>query len=411
MTGLRWAAFYAFGPAVEQPVAKGGAAAMALHEHQRNTRIDTVRAVALAVVIVMNMMTFSGLAYLDPAARADMLGPLDRAAWTLLDMFFDGKALAAFSFMFGLSFSMILQRAGPEGGASALQIMRRFLVLGAIGAFNAIFLFWADILMTYAALGLLLPLAARLSQRVICALGVGLILAGPAALALSGVGPPAPVPEGHGDSLQAFALPQYADAVTQNLNMVTGAADGAAGMLLLRLFMLSGLFLLGLAAGKAALLAHIAARRGAMLRAGAVCLLLGLGAWAGLHLIQTPRGIWFMLYLETPLMALGYLMVLTGALHGPRLQWVHTLLAPLGRMSLTGYLGSSALGQMLFYGWGFQLIGQTGTLAVVALAGGVVMGLCGFAHLWFRHFIYGPWEWLWRSLTHLRPQPLFGRAA
>lgn len=384
---------------------------MAWQEHQRNTRIDTVRAVALSVVIVMNMMTFSGLAYLGPDARADMLGPLDRAAWNFLDMFFDGKALAAFSFMFGLSFCMILQRAGPAGETSSAQIMRRFLVLGAIGAFNAIFLFWADILMTYAALGLLLPLAARLSQRVTCALGVGALLAGPVALALSGVGPPAPVPEGHGDSLQAFASPHYADAVTQNLNMVTGAADGAAGMLVLRLFMLSGLFLLGLAAGKGAFLRHIATRRGVMLRMGTLCLSLGLAAWAGLHLIQAPRGIWFILYLETPLMALGYLMVLTSALHGPRLQWVHTLLAPLGRMSLTAYLGSSALGQMLFYGWGFQLIGQTGTLAVAALAIGIVVVLCGFAHLWFRHFVYGPWEWLWRSLTHLRPQPIFGRAA
>lgn len=368
-------------------------------ERQRNTRIDAVRAVALGVVIIMNMMTFSGLAYLSPDARAEMLGTVDLALWGFLDVLFEGKALAAFSFMFGLSFSMILQRAGPNSETATPKLMRRFMVLGAIGAFNAVFLFWADILMTYAALGLLLPFAARLSQRVTFALGVGLILAGPVALALSGIDPPAPVPEGHGESLRAFASENYADAISQNLNMVTGAADAAKGMLVLRLFMLSGLFLLGLTVGKSALLSQLADLRGVMFRLGALCLCLGLAAGGALLVIDAPQGVWFLLYLETPLMALGYLMLLTAALHGPHMQWVHTLLAPLGRMSLTGYLGSSALGQLLFYGWGFQLIGQTGTLAVLALAIGVIIVLAGFAHLWFRHFVCGPWEWLWRSLT------------
>jgi len=379
------------------------------HKGERDTRIDAVRAIILTVVIIMNMMTLSGLAYLSPDARAQALGTLDLLAWDFLAIFLDGKALAAFSFMFGLSFSMILSRAGPENGASAAQIIRRFLVLGAIGLFNAIFLFWADILMTYAALGLLLPLAARLPQRVIVGLGTALILAGPVALALSGIDPPAPVPEGRDDSLQAFASSSYADTITQNLNMVTGAADTVNGTLILRFFMLSGLFLLGLAVGRSNLPARFKALRVPMFKLGALCLCLGLGAGAALRLTQTPEGVWFLLYLETPIMALGFLMLLTAALHGKKEGWLHVMLAPLGRMSLTGYLGASILGQVLFYGWGFQLIGQAGTVAVMAIALAVTALLVSFAHLWFRHFVYGPWEWLWRSLTHLSPQPIVGR--
>jgi len=382
---------------------------MANSEHQRNTRIDAVRAVALGVVIIMNMMTLSGLAYLSPAARAEMLSALDLATWNFLTVFFDGKALAAFSFMFGLSFSIILQRIRPQGEAATLQVMRRFLVLAALGAFNAVFLFWADILMTYAALGLLLPLAARLSQRVTVGLGAALLLAGPVSLALSNAGPPVPVPEGRYDSLEAFASSNYMDAISQNLSMVTGATDAVTGMLLLRLFMLSGLFLLGLAVGRSTLPSQFFALRGVMIRAGALCLAVGLAFGLALRWIEVPQGIWFGLYLETPLMALGYLMLLTAALHGPTLGWLHRMLAPLGRMSLTGYLTSSAIGQALFYGWGLQMIGKTGTLAVVALSIGVVLVLVGFAHLWFRYFVYGPWEWLWRSLTQLRYQPMQAR--
>ncbi|MDD7972258.1 DUF418 domain-containing protein [Roseinatronobacter alkalisoli] len=384
---------------------------MAASQYYRDDRIDAVRALVLGVVVIMNMLTLSGLAYLQPDARAEMLGAVDRAAWGFLDVFFDGKALAAFSFMFGLSFSMILQRTAARTDTSLAQVMRRFLVLGAIGVFNAIFLFWADILMTYAALGLLLPLAARLSQRAIFALGIGLILAGPVILAFSGIDPPAPVPEGRDDSLRAFASPHYADTVSQNLSMIAGAADASTGMLLLRLFMLSGLFLLGLAVGKTGLLARITALRGRLLQGGGLCLAMGLCGGLVLRLMDAPQGVWFLLYLETPLMALGYLMVLTAALHDARAGRLAALLAPLGRMSLTGYLSASILGQVLFYGWGFRLIGQTGTLAVATIAVGIFLLLSCFAHLWFRHFIYGPWEWLWRSLTHLRRQPMLGRSA
>jgi len=244
-----------------------------------------------------------------------------------------------------------------------------------------------------------------LSQRMLVTLGAGLVLAGPFALILSGVEPPAPVPEGQTESLEAYASPSYADTVSQNLEMVTGAGDTASGTLLLRLFTLSGLFLLGLAVGRSRLPGQVTEKRAMLARLGALSLALGLSAGFALKLIDTPQGALFMLYLETPLMALGYLMLLAAALYG-RETWLHSLLAPLGRMSLTGYLSASLLGQLIFYGWGFQLIGELGTLGVIALAIATVLVLAGFAQLWFRHFQYGPWEWLWRSLTDLRPQPL-----
>ena len=384
---------------------------MTLSIKDRDTRIDAIRAVVLSVVVIMNMMTLSGLTFLSPEARADMLGPADLAVWNFLSIFLDGKALAAFSFMFGFSFSMILQRGGSRPETYSARFLRRFMVLGAIGVFNAIFLFWADILMTYALLGLMLPFAARLSQKFILGLGIGLILAGPAALALSGIDPPAPVPEGRVDSLQAFASPSYADTVSENLNLVTGAADAVNGTLVLRLFMLSGLFLLGLALGKSGLFARLEQIRGSVAKTGAFCVAIGLVAAISLRSIEALQGVAYLLYLDIPLMALGYLMLLASAFHGRRQGQVHAFLAPLGRMSLTGYLGASILGQVLFYGWGLQLIGQIGTLSVIALALGVMLTLALFAQVWFRHFVFGPWEWLWRSLTLLRPQPMIGRPA
>lgn len=373
---------------------------------ERNTQIDAVRASVLAAVIIVNMLTISGLAYMTEDMRAKTLAPVDRATWNFLTVFFESKALAAFSFMFGLSFSIIMTKAQGRDEAPTLQFLRRLLVLAAIGLFNAVFLFWADILMAYAALGLILPFAARLPAKVLLALALTLIASGPLTLVYGGFGPPVPVPEGHVDSIKAFASPHFTDTVRHNWHMVFSAPEHADSMLVLRFFMLSGLFLLGLSAGKSDLIAGLAANRRALLKAGMA--LLATGLILNLMLVgdMVAEGIAPLLQLNTPIMALGYLALITGALGGARAQRLRALLAPLGRMSLTGYLMSAAMGQLLFYGWGFQFIGRLGTLEVLFVAAGVFALLLGFAHLWFRHFLFGPWEWLWRSLTRMQAQPL-----
>lgn len=370
--------------------------------------IDGLRAMALAGVIFMNMMTFAGLSYLTPDMRAEMLSPLDHAAWGFLRIFVDGKALAAFSFMFGFSFSIIMARAQAPEEQRARRFIRRLLTLFLIGLFNALFLYWADILMTYAALGLILPLAGRLPARVIAAVGGALILIGPLVLALGGYGAAIPPPRGHLDSLDAYASPQIADVVQQNWHMILNASESADSMLVLRLFTLSGLFLLGLAAGKSGLLMRMMGERAMLWRLGLALVGLGLAMKLAMRFWLGGEGIWALLNLQTPLMALGYLMLIAAALSGPGAHVLRRLLAPLGRMTLTGYLTSAILGQLVFYGWGFGLIGQVGTLGTLGVAVGVYALLLGFAHLWFRRFLVGPWEWLWRSLTNLKPQPITG---
>ena len=373
-------------------------------ERERHTLVDTLRAIVLAAVVCVNMMTIAGLAYMTPELRASSLGPIDLAAWDLMSVFFEGKALAAFSFMFGLSFSLIMQRAAQADLSAALLFLRRLAVLGLIGLFNAVFLFWADILMSYAALGLILPLAARFSARALLWLSGTLMLAGPAVLVLAGMEPPQPVPEGHVSNLEAYASPSYVDAVTQNWHMVLNAAEGADSMLVLRFFILSGLFLLGLAVGKSGGLRRLPDYRDRLLSGGGALLVAGIL----LEVIPEASPSAALKYLNTPVMALGYLMLLAYALQAPAAVWVHKALAPLGRMSLTGYLMSAVLGQAVFYGWGLQLIGRLGTVPVAVVAVGIFAVMAGFAHLWFRHFLYGPWEWAWRSLTRMEVQPLLG---
>jgi len=71
-------------------------------------------------------------------------------------------------------------------------------------------------------------------------------------------------------------------------------------------------------------------------------------------------------------------------------------LVPPGRMTLTLYIGQSLVFVPVYYGFGLHLwdrITQPESLilALVAFAAQLV-----FATIWFRYFVYGPLEWLWR---------------
>ena len=81
-------------------------------------------------------------------------------------------------------------------------------------------------------------------------------------------------------------------------------------------------------------------------------------------------------------------------------------LAPVGRMSVTNYMMQSAMGVIIFYGFGLNMA-MTATFAECAVAGVVIcVAQILFSNWWIARYYYGPVEWLWRSATWLRRFPL-----
>ena len=77
-----------------------------------------------------------------------------------------------------------------------------------------------------------------------------------------------------------------------------------------------------------------------------------------------------------------------------------------GSMSLTVYLMESVVATTLAYGYGFGLFGRVGPAAGVGLAVAIWLGLALMARLWMSQFRFGPFEWLLRSITYGKRQPL-----
>jgi uncharacterized protein len=82
------------------------------------------------------------------------------------------------------------------------------------------------------------------------------------------------------------------------------------------------------------------------------------------------------------------------------------LLGKAGRMALTVYIGETVIATAVMYWWGMGRFETFGRLELIGLVLLIYLGLVVFAVLWMRVFRIGPLEWLWRTLTYLRPQPL-----
>jgi len=84
-------------------------------------------------------------------------------------------------------------------------------------------------------------------------------------------------------------------------------------------------------------------------------------------------------------------------------------LAAVGRTALTNYLGQSLMAGLIFYGYGLGLFGRVSYPQASLIALGMMAVQLGVSVLWLRSFRFGPIEWLWRSGTYLKLQPLLKR--
>lgn len=85
------------------------------------------------------------------------------------------------------------------------------------------------------------------------------------------------------------------------------------------------------------------------------------------------------------------------------------LLTPLqsvGRMALTNYILQSVICTFLFYSYGLGLFNQVGPALGVTIAIIIFIIQVIGSHLWLNYFRFGPLEWLWRSLTYGKWEPI-----
>jgi uncharacterized protein len=395
--------------------------------------IDILRGFALFGILLVNMMFFAHPIYKE-VLETTWASPLDRAADLFISFFAEGKFFTLFSLLFGLGLAIQLQRAEAKSINIVPLYIRRLLVLLVIGLAHA-FLFWfGDILTYYALLGFLLLLFRSTAPRRLLRWGMVFLLiplvlnAGLTGLMELG----RTTPEGAAQIEAAFAetRAQYQAAYEQALTVYSGGSFAAmipqriadwvfatigvtlGGML----FVVMTMFLVGLYIGKRRLLHDVQANLSLWRKVfvwGAVLGIIGNLLYVMLARAGDP--------LEPSLMSLlGMVGYLIGApalslcyasglvLLAQSERW-HARLAPLaavGRTALSNYLLQTLIATTIFYGYGLGLYGQIGPALGILLTLLIFAVQIPLSNLWVKRFRFGPAEWLWRTLTYGKLQPL-----
>ncbi len=107
-----------------------------------------------------------------------------------------------------------------------------------------------------------------------------------------------------------------------------------------------------------------------------------------------------------PALGLAYIAALTLLLQ--RNAWKSRLgpLGAVGRMTLTNYLLQSVAFVLLFFGYGLGWWGQTGAFAGLMLATALFALQIVASQWWMRRFRFGPAEWVLRTATYAKLQPM-----
>lgn len=389
---------------------------------QRLLLLDGLRGFALAGVLLANLTAFSLYFFLPRDAVLALPWPLwNRVLDPLLSVFVSSKFITLFSLMFGVGFALQMQRRADDPGAPR-RYLRRLLVLFAIGLAHSL-LWWGDVLRYYAVIGLLLLPLRRTAPRLLAVAGVALVVLPHALVSAYGDWPHA-LPQAQADAAAyaAFSSRDAAEALRGNLAFSLWWLRAHWG----EITWIAGCLLIGTAIGRSGALASPERHRAFWLRLADIALPAGVLASIALEIADYRAWPWFLALQAAPASAacvnvvrdaavltlgLGYLGGLVCAfvtLAGRRAMEV---LAPVGRMALTNYLGHTAIGLAVFYGIGLG-IGARGGLGAVLLAWVAIFALqIAVSHAWLARFRFGPMEWLWRSLTYGRRQPMRVRAA
>ena len=380
-------------------------------EKIRYVVLDALRGFALLGIILANFPEFSLWTFADTAAHT----PLDRVVRALQYFFIDGKFYTLFSLLFGISFGIQLENAGQRTGT----FYRRMSVLFAIGFLHLMLLWSGDILMLYAAMGMLLALFRKLPTRRLLAVA-GFFLTLPLLLDIFFPHMADPLEAAYWRLCDRYGITAanfgtwlrdidgYGD---MNRFLRMGAVERMWEFVSShRYFKVLGLFILGFCVGRHRIYADLSAHRTLLRRILCICLAVGLPVSAlytwnymsgggtvlrdCLYLLSVyPMGFAY---------AAGFCLLFE---RRPEARpWKY--LAASGRMACTNYLGQSVFGVLLFYGIGLGWGAGVDLLTTELIALGVFVFQMFFSRFWLERFFYGPVEWVWRMITHGRRLPM-----
>lgn len=416
---------------------------------ERNKALDITRGFAVLGILLVNiyfaampMNTNTFLFY-----KPDVL-PADMHAWTFMQVGLIGVSRGLFSLMFGAGMVLLLDRLKDRFEGKKLRnfFFKRMGILYAIGLIHVFGLMWfGDILNAYALCGMILYYFRAASTRKLAIAAVIFALVASAipvamSFGISTLGQ-LEQKEVNGQSLtedeitlkeslkEAFAPMMDGEKILEEDSSQTEKMLGDFGTTYISVALVSIQFLMmnfimvlwdslfmmvigiwmyrkGWLTGEAKTTTYVG------------MIIIGFGVGLGLRIYwfyQFWQQDWAMDYVMLNLLAAQptRLFIAVGVIGAVqlfvRMSFGHLVkegIAAVGRMALSNYMSHSIVFALVFYGFGLGLYNslsgwQTFGLGLLIFAVQMIV-----SPLWLKYYRFGPVEWLWRSLTYGKRQPM-----
>ena len=411
---------------VAPPVSGQAGAIQATSEPERIRALDVLRGFAILGILYMNVQDFSMpfSAYVNPSVYGDLHGA-NFAVWFFGRVFVDQKFMTIFSLLFGAGVLLFTGRIEARGIKPPRLHFRRMGWLTLIGLMHGFLLWSGDILFSYGICGMIVYWARRWPARRLLIVGLALLAFGSAVgFAARWAMPHAPA------DIQEFARegwnpPRYVIAddlaayrggwrAQERQRAVEMFFASTTLMLLYTLWRVVGLMLAGMALFK---LQVITGKRPMSTYWKMVAVGLGVGvplslvgAWLDVksgfsYTYANLYGAQFN-YWGSLMVGVGWIgLVMLAARHFEGVSWLRPLSAA-GQMAFTNYLMQTVLCTALFYGHGLGWYGYVDRVHQLAVVIVVCASELAWSPVWLRYFRFGPFEWLWRSLTYRQAQAM-----
>lgn len=399
---------------------------------ERIPEIDMLRGIAILGILMVNVLFFSNSIYSMLMAETPHVGQANHIAELIIRFFAEQKFISLFSMMFGLGAGVLYSRAKAKGHKFAPFYARRLLVLLIIGLIHAFLLWSGDVLVTYALLGFLLIAFDDVKPRTLLIwffvlMAIPLIING---LSTGAIALWKTTPDGaeqaakmfgergalfadlNQKALQAYSEGSYLDILKVRVSELTFMYQGLFyyGWNVLALFLLGmwfwrtgkfknldqnlgffrKLLIFGLVVGFSGNLVYVIFRQGAS------------------PMIPTPRMFIASLGLQFGAVS-QMLFYVSGVVLLARTELGKRILNPLraiGRTALSNYLLQTLVFTTVFYSYGGALFGRVGPAWGLLMVAGMFIIQILISNWWVNRFRFGPAEWVWRSLTYWKKQPM-----
>lgn len=427
--------------------------------NERLVTLDVLRGFAIFGIMFINVH-----ALVNPVdwfkVNWHQLPTIEYAAEIFKLLFIQGKFYTLFAILFGIGFVMQLRRAQLKGHEFGLRFLWRMILLWLIGVFHIVFIWYGDILSTYAIAGVLLLVGYLLKvgiYRCLPSLQVathhltGYMILGSAIalivipflfqgthlykqmqmvrtyqsgelLTLSKQQIMDKVSIAHNEqrltkkdeqSHQTQAIYEdgtYAQVVAMRIDQLADRFKPNSFWLTL-----CGMFLLGVFLGRGDYIGKACLYRSHFVYIGLLAFIFGMAfnlifVYFSIYSPKHSGEYWSWITFVTKTFAgLGittaFIAVISLGVLGPaKKYWM--VFAPVGRMALSHYLLQSIVGTSLIYGYGLDLVGRLNvfeqTTYILTLFAVQWLISCW----WLSRYQFGPVEWLWRSLTYMAWQPM-----